>query len=202
MRACRSLGACQSEYPAPALLPRSLISTLPVFLQTHFPGQALLNWSAAAQKANEAQFVSNVWATQPLEQISTNLTAFELQQNASNNGESCRLWLVLGAIMTAGSALSARGGSMASQVQQDSRGAAGPGLHTDPSEGLPSSAAGWPSRACLHTACQCKLISRLGSALCRVQALCCPVGAQWPLSRLARASSYSVTRQQQAPPPS
>eukprot|EP00891_Asterochloris_glomerata_P000360 jgi/Astpho2/360/fgenesh1_pg.00010_%23_93_t len=61
------------------------LSESDLLTQTHFPGQALLNWSAAAQKANEAQFVSNVWATQPLEQISTNLTAFELQQNASNN---------------------------------------------------------------------------------------------------------------------
>ena len=35
--------------------------------------------------------MSNVWATGPLEQISTNLTEFELQQNASNTGEPCRL---------------------------------------------------------------------------------------------------------------
>ena len=48
--------------------------------------------------------MSDVWATEPLEQISTNLTDFELQQNASNNGESIRLWLVLGGCLTAGGA--------------------------------------------------------------------------------------------------
>ena len=110
---------------APALLPQSLMSTLTVSLQTHFPGQALLTWSAAAQRANKAQYVSNVWATEPLTQISTNLTEYVLQQNASNNGESFRLWLVLGSSLAAGVTLSAHGGF---QAALGPCGAARPGL--------------------------------------------------------------------------
>ena len=94
--------------------------------------------------------MSDVWATEPLEQISTNLTEFELQQNASNNGESCRLW----GLSDSQVALSAHQGSPAALRQKRALGVQQGRVCLFTPEGLPSSAAVPPSHTCPHTACQ------------------------------------------------